>query len=193
VSTLGSWIETVPWQSAQGVLEEAYNWQAKRLGQPAEFTMLGSLYPDLVMERLRLYKVVEATPSALTPLERLIAAYVTSTLNHTPHCSSGLLHKLEDTHAPAEVLEQVRSSPLSIASGDERLDAVVVYAAKLTVSPGRVDQDDISRLRRAGLRDLDILDLNNIVSYYNYINRVANGLGLRSEISADHAWRAVPR
>jgi len=193
VSTLGPWIETVPWQSADGTLEAAYRWQAERLGEPAEFTMLGSLYPELVMERLRLYKVVEATPSALTPFERLIAAYVTSTLNHTPHCSSGLVHKLVDVEAPADVLDQVRSSPLSIASGDERLDAVVVYAAKLTVSPGSIDQDDIDRLRRAGLQDLDVLDLNNIVAYYNYINRVANGLGLKSEISADHARRAVPR
>ena len=83
MSTVGPWIETVPWQSADGTLEAAYRWQAERLGEPAEFTMLGSLYPELVMERLRLYKVVEATPSALTPFERLIAAYVTSTLNHT--------------------------------------------------------------------------------------------------------------
>ena len=106
MSTSGPWIETVPWQNAKGTLEEAYGWQAKRLGQPAEFTMLGSLYPDLVMERLRLYKVVEATPSALTAFERLIAAYVTSALNHTPHCSSGLVHKLEDVEARADLLEQ---------------------------------------------------------------------------------------
>jgi len=192
VSTSGPWIVTVPWQNAKGTLEEAYGWQAKRLGQPAEFTMLGSLYPDLVMERLRLYKVVEATPSALTAFERLIAAYVTSALNHTPHCSSGLVHKLEDVEARADLLEQIRSSPLSIASGDERLDSIVAYAAKLTVSPGTIAQGDIGRLRRAGLEDLDILDLNNIVAYYNYINRVANGLGLRSEIPADHARHSVP-
>jgi hypothetical protein len=43
------------------------------------------------------------------------------------------------------------------------------------------------------LDDLAILDLNNIVAYYNYINRVANGLGLKTEIPADHARHALPR
>jgi hypothetical protein len=36
---------------------------------------------------------------------------------------------------------------------------------------------DVDGLRNLGLSDLT-LDLNNIVAYYNYINRVANGLGL---------------
>ena len=49
------------------MLREAYDWQAASLGEPTEFTQLGSLYPELVMERLRLYKVVEGAPSALTP------------------------------------------------------------------------------------------------------------------------------
>ena len=52
---------------------------------------------------------------------------------------------------------------------------------------------DVDGLRNWGLSDLDVLDLNNIVAYYNYINRVANGLGLFTEIPAEHARRALPR
>ena len=51
---------------------------------------------------------------------------------------------------------------------------------------------DEDRLQ-AGASDLDILDLNNIVAYYCYINRVANGLGLLSEIPAAHALSALPK
>jgi len=36
----------------------------------------------------------------------------------------------------------------------------------------------------------DMLDLNNIVAYYAYINRVATGLGLVSTIPAEHAFGA---
>jgi uncharacterized peroxidase-related enzyme len=180
------WIATVPWQGSSGVLREAYDWQAASLGEPTEFTQLGSLYPELVMERLRLYKVVEAAPSGLSPLERRVAAYVTSTLNQTPHCASGLVHRLADLGVAVDDLGDLRKS-------DQRLNAIAEYAEKLTRQPDRMDYADIEQLRHAGLDDLDILDLNNIVGYFNYINRVANGLGLKTEIPANHARRAVPR
>src|SRR5262249_25723373 len=125
--------------------------------------------------------------------KRRVAAYVTSTLNETPHCASGLEARLDDLHAPPALLEQLQSNPLDVHSGDARLDAVVTYAARLTLEPGGVEEVDVRRLRTVGLGDLEILDLNNIVAYYNYINRVANGLGLRTRISADHARGALPR
>jgi len=180
------WISTVGWSESSGVLREAYDWQAASLGEPTEFTQLGSLYPELVMERLRLYKVVEGAPSALTPLERRVAAYVTSMANDTPHCSSGLVHRLADLGVPVERLADARRQ-------DARLDAIAVYAEKLTRQPDRMEPADVERLRRVGLEDLDILDLNNVVAYFNYINRVANGLGLKTTIPAEHARRAVPR
>jgi uncharacterized peroxidase-related enzyme len=138
------------------------------------------------MERLRLYKVVEGAPSSLSALERRVAAYVTSTLNETPHCASGLVHRLADLGVPVERLPEARR-------GDPRLDAIASYAEKLTRQPDRMHAADIERLREVGLEDLDILDLNNIVAYFNYINRVANGLGLKTAIPAEHARRAVPR
>lgn len=43
-------------------------------------------------------------------------------------------------------------------------------------------QEDLAPLRREGLSDVDILDLVQIVSYFNYINRVADALGVPEEI-----------
>jgi uncharacterized peroxidase-related enzyme len=146
-----------------------------------------------VLERLRLYKVVEAAPSGLSPVERRLAAYVASELNGTAHCASGLVHRLADLGVPSSLLAAARSVPSRLESGDPRLDAIAAYAARLTTAPAEVSEADVERLRAVGLGDLEILDLNNIVAYYNYINRVANGLGLRTEIPADHARRALPR
>jgi uncharacterized peroxidase-related enzyme len=187
------WIATVDWAAAEGVLKEAYDWQAASLGEVSEFTQLGSLYPDLVMERLRLYRVVEGAQSSLAPLERRLAAYVASSLNETPHCASGLVHRLADLDVSSALIDSAAQHPLALGSGDARLDAIAAYAARLTQAPGAVSEVDVERLRSVGLDDLAILDLNNIVAYYNYINRVANGLGLKTEIPADHARRALPR
>ncbi|HLZ28711.1 MAG TPA: peroxidase-related enzyme [Chloroflexota bacterium] len=188
-----TWIRTIPRGEATGTLQAAYDWQAKRLGEPTEYTQLGSLYPELVMLRLHLYKTVEGCPSGLSPIERQLAALVTSELNATPHCSSGLHLKLLSLGADRELLRQVGADPRTARSGIPRLDAIIEHAVKLTLHPGDVDESDIDRLRAHGLEDLDILDLNNMVAYYCYTNRVANGLGLKTPIgSAREATLALP-
>jgi uncharacterized peroxidase-related enzyme len=188
-----AWIETVPPEDVDGVLREAYDWQARKLGEPAAFTRLGSLHPELVLERLRLYKVVEGCPSGLPPQERALAAFVASSRNHTPHCSSGLRLKLDELGVDPELVGQLAAGDPHVCATDRRLDAILAYAAKLTSRPGAIKQADIAALRTAGLDDLEILDLNNIVAYYNYINRVANGFGLRVPIATAHeALGAVP-
>jgi uncharacterized peroxidase-related enzyme len=187
------WIETVPWDEASGELKEAYDWQAQKLGAPAEFTQLGSLYPELVAERLRLYRVVEGCPSALSPIERQAAALVASVLNSTEHCASGLRLKLGDLGAPPDVVAAVERDPADVETGDARFDAICAYAATLTRDPGATTAAHLDDLRRLGLSDLDLLDLNNIVAYYCYINRVATGLGLRTPIATVHdATNALP-
>ncbi|MYB03521.1 MAG: peroxidase-related enzyme [Acidimicrobiaceae bacterium] len=188
-----AWIDTVSWSDAEGPLRDAYDWQAAALGEPAEFTMLGSLYPAIVEERLRLYRTVEHCPSQLTPIERQSAALVTSRLNGTDHCASGLRLKLESLGLAAAVLDAIDADPANVNSGDDRFDAICAYAAKLTRSPDAIVEDDVDRLREHGLSDLDILDLNNMVAYYAYINRVVMGLGLRSEMTTTRqATSAVP-
>lgn len=194
--TVRAWVRTVAPQDAEGDLARAYAWQARRLGEPAEFTQLGSLYPPVVEERLRLYKVVEECPSALLPAERVAAAYVTSRLNRTPHCASGLAQRLRAAELPVGALDAIEAALATragpVRTGQERLDAILAYAWWLTVEPGRVAEADIDRLRAAGLADLDVVDLNNLVAYYSYINRVANGLGLHTTLSEEHAFRSRP-
>jgi uncharacterized peroxidase-related enzyme len=188
-----AWIRTIPWKDSTGTLREAYDWQARRLGEPTEFTQLGSLYPELVMQRLQLYKTVEGCPSGLSPIERQLAALVTSVLNQTPHCTSGLYLKLESLGADTELLRQVCADPRTARSGNSRVDAILEHSVKLTLHPGLVEEADVENLRAQGLVDLDILDLNNMVAYYCYTNRVANGLGLKTEIgSTREATLALP-
>ena len=188
-----AWVATIPPDEAEGRLKEAYDWQAQRLGAPTEFTQLGSLHPELVYERLRLYKVVDTLRSGLTEPEREIVIHVTSILNETPHCASGARHKLRIVGVDDELIERIIADPFHPATGDARLDAIIEYTAVLTRSPGAVTEADIDRLRSVGLSDADVVALNNLAAYFCYTNRVATGLGLRSEIPVEHAAGAAPR
>jgi hypothetical protein len=55
------------------------------------------------------------------------------------------------------------------------------YAVKLTRTPHAVDEADIQRLRDVGFDDTAILDICQVASYFNYVNRLADGLGVELE------------
>jgi hypothetical protein len=64
---------------------------------------------------------------------------------------------------------------------EPRLAALLEYARKLTLTPAEIVEEDLERLRTHGLDDRAIVDANQVVSYYNYVNRVAAGLGVQLE------------
>jgi uncharacterized peroxidase-related enzyme len=55
------------------------------------------------------------------------------------------------------------------------------FAIDLTKTPGDMTRDHVEALRAAGFGDRAISDAVQIVSYFNYINRVADGLGVDLE------------
>ncbi len=78
------------------------------------------------------------------------------------------------------------AAPLSFA-WPRPMDALLPFAIKLTASPGALRRADLAPLRAAGLGDLAIHDAVQAIAYFNYINRVADGLGvdLEPEMAAD--------
>ena len=59
--------------------------------------------------------------------------------------------------------------------------AMLDYAVKLTLTPSEMGQADIQHLREVGLSDAAILDVCQVTAYYNYVNRLADGLGVELE------------
>ena len=80
---------------------------------------------------------------------------------------AGMVQALETDYANAPITEQERIM----------LDHVV----KLTQDATQVSRDDIERLRAAGFDDKAILQITLIASWFNYINRVADALGVGRE------------
>jgi alkylhydroperoxidase family enzyme len=56
-----------------------------------------------------------------------------------------------------------------------------LFAEKLTLQPSTITKLDIDTLSDFDLSDKEISEIVQIVSYFNYINRVADGLGLEPE------------
>ena len=178
--TANGWITSVPPERATGPLAEAYQSQFEKIGRVTELTQIGSLYPDLVAARLRLYAVVDATPSDVPDHVRRAVALLTSVLNGCLFCTAGHIEKLAET-GHGELAHAIKADPDGAVTGDGKADAALSYARKLVTDPRHIVEEDVTALRDAGWGDLDILDINNISAYYCYINRVAAGLGLQRE------------
>ena len=67
------------------------------------------------------------------------------------------------------------------AAGDARLHALLRHADKLARTPGAMMEADVVTLRGLGYDDRAIHDAAQVIAYFAYINRVAEGLGVDLE------------
>ncbi|MGC4047412.1 MAG: hypothetical protein QM758_26760 [Armatimonas sp.] len=87
------------------------------------------------------------------------------------------LESLDDS-----ISEPIRQGNWRVAPGlSERDIAMLEYTEKLTRTPAKITRSDIDHLREVGFDDTGILQINLIASWFNYINRVADGLGVGRE------------
>ena len=66
-------------------------------------------------------------------------------------------------------------------SDNPRLAAILAYAERLTLAPASVVEADIDRMRDVGLTDEAVLHVCEVASYFNYVNRMADGLAVQLE------------
>ena len=93
-----------------------------------------------------------------------------------------------ESHA-AEFRSECKSDELALAvkanwreADLSNLDkALCGFAEKLTLKPSTIEQADIDRLKALGLDDRGITDAVEVIAYFNYINRIADGLGVDPE------------
>ena len=92
------------------------------------------------------------------------------------HHGAGLRTLLGSAELPRALVRDYRKA--SISDADR---AMLDYAVKLTRTPSAVDGEDVAALRTAGFDDAAVLDVCQVTSYYNYVNRLADGLGVELE------------
>ena len=80
----------------------------------------------------------------------------------------------------ARLAEHVKHNYLR-ANLPPRSKALAKFAGLVTRTPANVRKQDVDTLRKHGLGDRDILDAVEVIAYFNYINRVADALGIDPE------------
>lgn len=80
-------------------------------------------------------------------------------------------HELADA-----VARDARTAPLDAADR-----ALVTYAMELTRSPADASAARVAALRQAGFGDEAILAATEVIAYFNFVNRIAHGLGVELE------------
>jgi uncharacterized peroxidase-related enzyme len=87
-----------------------------------------------------------------------------------------LRSEIDDGGLVHAVAEDWRSADLPASTR-----AALAFAEKLTSSPTAMTRADVAGLRTAGFTDEEIHDITQITAYFNYINRVADALGVPPE------------
>lgn len=178
-----AWIEEIDAGEAQGKLAEVYAELEEKRGRVSNILMVQSLNPDALGEHLKLYKTLMFGRSGLSRLEREAVAVVVSANNDCEYCvnhhAESLRYYLDDEEDTLNLL----MSADGLETLEPRLSNIVRHAEKLTNVPGAMTESDLGELRAVGLSDKDILDLTLITGYFNFVNRVAVGLGV--DFSAD--------
>lgn len=171
-----AWIRTVGEGEAKGELEEVYDRIAGERGKVAEIMRVQGLHPRALAAHLDLYLALMFCPGELAREERELIAVVVSGANGCGYC---LAHHLEALahYWPGEMAQRAARDWRSLRL-PQRLVRILEYAEKLTREPASVSEGDIRSLREVGLSDRGILEVNLIVGYFNFANRIALGLGI---------------
>jgi uncharacterized peroxidase-related enzyme len=82
----------------------------------------------------------------------------------------------KDTNLVEGLKEDYQKVPL-----DNKERVTLDYAVKLTTNPHSVTDEDVKLLREVGCSDSEILDICQVTSYFNFVNRMAEGLGVQLE------------
>ncbi|MFQ5907850.1 MAG: peroxidase-related enzyme [Thermoplasmata archaeon] len=183
-----SWIEVVDPESAEGTLAEVYEEVGRRRGEVADIHQVQSLNPTAMKAHLDLYLSIVYRKGGLSRAQREMIGVTVSSLNRCPYCVVHHAEALAHYEKSGEVVEGLktdyREAPLR---AEDR--AMLDYAAKLTTEPWAMTQKDIKALCKTGFDDEEILDINLIASYFNFVNRIVHGLGVELEPVGERIYR----
>ena len=172
-----SWIEEIEVEEAEGKLAEMYADLIKARGKISNILKVHSLNPEAMANHLDLYMTLMFGKSGLTRCEREAVAVVVSASNECEYCVNHHAEALRHFIDEEETLNMLSTAD-GLETLEPRLSNIVRYAEKLTTAPNAMMESDLGELRAEGLSDKDILDLTLIVGYFNFVNRIAVGLGV---------------
>jgi len=182
---MAAWIKMISDDDADADLLDALSLSRTPHGTVDNVMRVHSLRPNTMRGHVILYRAALHDDSNTLPmwLQETISSYV-SILNRCEYSLanhwSNAKHLIADDDRADKIKAALDDRSPAVVFGGRDL-ALLQYAEKLTLRPGEIEETDIIRLRENGLDDGEILEANQIICYFNYVNRSLNGLGVTTE------------
>jgi uncharacterized peroxidase-related enzyme len=182
---MAAWIRMISDEDASPDLLETLALARTPHGTVDNVMRVHSLRPNTMRGHVILYRAALHDDANTLPmwLQETISSYVSmlndcaySLANHWANAR----HLIGDD-ARADEIERALRARRPEDAFDGRELALTRYAEKLTLAPGAMVKADVDALFAAGLDDGEILEANQIVGYFNYVNRLLNGLGVTTD------------
>ncbi|MCR9136067.1 MAG: peroxidase-related enzyme [Alphaproteobacteria bacterium] len=182
---MSAWIKMISDEDASEALLEELKLARTPHGTVDNVMRVHSLRPATMRGHVVLYRAALHNDDNTLPtwLQETISSYV-SVLNDCDYSYANhwanARHLIGDENRADAIEKALRSKqPETVFTGREL--ALMRYAEKLTTNPHAMVESDVQGLRDAGLDDGEILEANQIVCYFNYANRLLNGLGVTTD------------
>lgn len=172
------WIDIIEPEDATGDLKKLYDAIAEKRGKVANVLKAHSLNPAALKEHLDLYDAVLFGSSPLSRSDREAIAVVVSAANECDYCVRHHAEALQAYWRDEARARQLADDYTALDDLDDQLRTACDVARKLTVSPGAMREADVHTLRDAGWSDRAVLDVVLVTSYFNFVNRITNALGV---------------
>ncbi len=180
-----SWIKMIDYDAATKSLQRLYDRVKGENNNVDNVLKIHSLRPHSLTGHMTLYKNVLHHAGNTLPKWFLecIGVYV-SYLNACDYCvkhhSKGLGRLWNDDDKLESFMASVKNGDL-VSFFKNKEFAAMQYAKKLTLNIHEIKEHDVLQLKRLNYDDGEILEINQVVSYFNYVNRTVVGLGVNTE------------
>ena len=180
-----SWIKVISFDEASGKLKQIYNKIKGPNNQIDNVLSIHSLRPHTLTGHMSLYKNVLHHNDNTFPnwFLEFLGAY-TSYINRCDYCYQhhfeGMKRFLQDNERADLFKYHIEKDTLQSILDAKEL-ALSKYAKDLTLKADSITEEHIQELRRLGISDGEVLEVNQVVSYFNYANRTVLGLGVNMD------------
>ena len=182
---MAAWIKMISDKDADEPLKDVLDLARTPHGTVDNVMRVHSLRPSTMRGHVVLYRACLHDDGNTIPtwFQEVISSYV-STLNTCPYSYANhwanARHLIgDDTRADAIEAALQAHQPETAFDGPQL--AALQYTEKLTLNPAEMAETDVAALRDTGWSDGEILEINQIVGYFNCVNRLLNGLGVTTD------------
>lgn len=179
-----SWIKVISFEEATGRLQRLYKQVTGPNNNVDNIMMVHGLRPHTMTGHMSLYKNVLHNSNNTLPKWFLETIGVqVSLLNECDYCINhhfeGLKRLIDNDEKSNQIKRNLekKNSPFT----EEKYNLALIYSEKLTLNPTELVGEDIVVLRKAGLTDGEVLEINQVAAYFNYANRTVLGLGVSTK------------